>query len=65
MTGPVLSRQEIIRAIRIRKLLEQAAAEGEAGAAYQAKAVKLARGYARGTAIVYDGKLLLDGNGNG
>lgn len=62
---PVLNRKEIIRAIRIHKLLEQADAEQAAAPAYQAKAEALARGYSRGTAIIYNGKLLLDRNGDG
>jgi hypothetical protein len=57
---PLLTRGEIIRAVRIRALLEQADSEtGPAAAAYHAKAVKLARGYPRGRSIIYNGKPLL------
>lgn len=61
---PLLTRTEIIRAVRIRKLLEQADAEtGATAENYRAKALDLARGYSRGTAIRYDGKLLLGDDG--
>jgi hypothetical protein len=57
----VLGRDEIIRAIRIRKLLEQADSEGgPAAAAYRAKARALAVSYPRGKMIVYDGKPIGD-----
>jgi hypothetical protein len=56
----VLGRDEIIRAIRIRKLLEQAAAEpGPAAATFRAKALAMARTHPRGRAIMYGGKPLL------
>ena len=65
---PVLCREEIIRAVRIRKLLEQAESEDgqadgsdapPAGLAYRRKALAMARAYSRGPAIIYDGKYLL------
>lgn len=59
---PVLSRGEIIRAIRIRKLLEQADREpGPAAAAFRAKALAMAAAYPRGAGIIYNGKPLLEG----
>ena len=58
----VLGRAEIIRAIRIRKLLEQADAEtGPAAATYRAKALAIAAAYPAGRAIVYNGKRLRGG----
>ena len=66
MTSPLLTRTEIIRAIRIRKLLEQAESEerasyaaSPAAAAYRAKALTLARTHPRGRSIIYNGKPLL------
>jgi hypothetical protein len=56
----VLGRREIIAAIRIRKLLEQADSEpGPASATFRAKALDLARNHPRGAAIMYRGKPLL------
>jgi hypothetical protein len=53
----VLGRAEIIRAIRIRKLLDQAASEqGPASAAFLAKARELAMSYPQGKLIVYNGR---------
>ena len=53
----VLGRAEIIRAIRVRKLLEQADSEaGPAAAAYRDAAVRLAVSYPRGRLISYNGK---------
>lgn len=57
--GPVLSRAEIMAAIRIRKLLDQAAAENVAAPAYRDKAIALARAHPRGRVITYNGKRLL------
>jgi hypothetical protein len=58
---PVLCRVEIIRAIRIRKLLEQADAEdGPTAEAYRERALTMAAAYPRGKAITYNGKPLLD-----
>lgn len=63
---PLLTRPEIIRAVRIRKLLEQADAEtGQAAKTYEAKALALARGYPRGQAIVYNGRRLLGDDDDG
>jgi len=57
---PVLTRAEIIRAIRIFKLLEQAESEpGPAAATFEAKALAMAAGYPRGQAIIYKGRRLL------
>jgi hypothetical protein len=57
---PLLTRAEIIRAIRIRKLLEQADSEtGPAAASYRAKALALAASYPAGRAIIFKGKPLL------
>jgi len=56
---PVLSRKEIIRAVRIRKLLDQAESEtGPAAATFRDKALALAASYPRGRAIIYQGKPL-------
>ena len=61
---PLLTRGEIIRAVRIRKLLEQAESEGpDTAAAYHAKAVQLALAYPRGRAIIYNGRPLLGDDG--
>ena len=60
---PVLSRLEIIRAIRIRKLLDPAASEsGPASARFEAKAKTLAAAYPRGARIIYNGRPLLGGH---
>ena len=48
----LLGRPQIIRAVRIRKLLEQADAEPVAGPAYRAKAVTLAGSCDNGPAII-------------
>jgi hypothetical protein len=56
----VLGRAEIIRAIRIRKLLDQAASEtGPAAATFTDAARRLAVGYPRGPRLMYDGKPVL------
>lgn len=56
----MLGRAEIIRAVRILKLLEQADSEtGPAAGTFRAKALAMARGYPRGRAILYNGKPLL------
>jgi hypothetical protein len=56
----VLRRAEIIRAVRIRKLLEQAESESGATAdAYRERALTMARAYPRGRDIIYNGKPLL------
>lgn len=60
----LLNRAQVMTAIRIRKLLEQAAAEGAAGPAYKAKALALAGSCDNGPHILYDGKKLGDGHGH-
>jgi hypothetical protein len=56
----LLTRREIIRAMRIRRLLEQADSEdAPAAAAYRAKALALARSYPAGRTIIYNGRPLL------
>ena len=56
----VLTRAQVMTAVRIRKLLEQAAGEPVAGPAYKAKALALAASCDNGPQIVYDGKKLGD-----
>jgi hypothetical protein len=64
---PLLTRGEIIRAVRIRKLLEQAGSEPnpDTAEAYVAKAKQLARGYPRGWAIIYNREPLLGDDDDG
>jgi hypothetical protein len=62
----VLGRAEIIRAVRIRKLLEQAAAEtGPSSQTYRDKALAMAAAYPRGRDIIYNGKPLLGETSDG
>lgn len=56
----LLTRAQIMQAVRIRKLLEQADAETAAAPAYEAKAMRLAASCDNGPHIVYDGKKLGD-----